>query len=73
MEGDGKGELLRKGEGVSAGVAGDGEEIGGVGVGGGMDEGSGERQEGQQSFAHGGVPFSSSGEYRLQSILLDVK
>jgi hypothetical protein len=73
VESDGEGELLREGEGVGVGVAGDGEEVGGVGVCGGMDQSRGERQEGQQSFAHGGVPFSSSGEYRVQLVLVGVK
>jgi len=71
---DREGELLRKGEGVGVGVAGDGEEVGGVGVGGaGEDQSRGEERECEESFAHGGIPFSDWCEVRVRSLLGGVK
>jgi hypothetical protein len=55
-----EGELFGQGESVAAVIAGDGEKICGVGVGGaGEDQGGGEERECEESFAHGGIPFSN--------------
>jgi len=46
----------------------------GVGVGGaGEKQGGGEDRECEESFAHGGIPFSDWGEVRVRSLLGGVK